>query len=269
VTHGIARVGAAGAAALSLTQIGTDIVLPAGGPWLIHGIWAQAIQDTAVANEAVNGDIIIDSASGDIEPDPAPGIYPCAGINAASSANFASAATPLNIYTVNWQAPGKAAIKLSFRNLSGNATAPRVACGIIFSDNEPVIRPQTFVDRVALPIAAAGDNAIGSMVLAEKASRLTGIMATMRKDGAVVVDEGMIGFVRLDSADVKLTPAEFPFDIAISAADGTLAGALSSPRSQFIPLDFDVVGGCIINVTGVLDQAVTNGIDASVYLAYE
>lgn len=269
MTFGQAQIGAVGAAALSKTQIGSNITLPAGGPWIIHGVWCQAIQDTAVANEAVNGNLIVDSYSGDINPDPAPGKYPVSGINSASSANFAIAAVPLNIIPVRWEASGKAVIQLSFSNLSGNATAPRAAAGILFGDVIPEIRPMVFSDVASATLTAAGETAIGTITLAEKATRIVGLMGTMRKDGAITVDEGMIGYFRMDSADIKFTPGQYPFDMAFSAADGTLAGHLSTPRSNFIPVDIPVEGGAIINLYGILDQAITAGVDCSVFIAYE
>jgi hypothetical protein len=269
MTFAQVALGTGGTTATSLTQIGSDITLPAGGPWKIHGVYCQAIQDTAVASEAVAGYLYVDSKSGDINPDPAPGHYPVNGVQAAQGANLPLRGTGLNIYPVNWEAAGKAVVSLSFYNLSGNATAPRILAGIIYSDAIPEKRPLTFVDSVQLNCTAAGATALGSITLAEKATRLVGICPVLYKDGALTADEGILAYAYIDSADVKLTPGQFPFNTALSAGDGTPAGGATTPPLDFITLDQPVVGGAIVNCTAYLDQAVTAGVDAYVFLAYE
>ena len=96
-THGLLVTGTGGTAAESVTQIGANITMPAGGPWTIHGLWGLVVQDTAVADEAVSGGLRLEALSGDLTPDPAPGRYPCLGIPSQSSANFGAHSTPLNI----------------------------------------------------------------------------------------------------------------------------------------------------------------------------
>lgn len=269
MTHGQLVRGTGGTAAGSRTQIGSSITLPAGGPWLIHGVWIQAVQDTAVLSEAINGNLIVDARSGDINPDPAPGRYPANGMSSQASANFGIHAAPLNIFDVNWLAAGKAVIDLSFENLSGNASAPVVAAGIIYGDSIPEKKPLVFCDGVGATLTANTEASIGSITLAEKATKIVGIMATAMKDGAITVDEAMLATIRLDSSDVKFTPGEFPCGQAYNAADGTAVGGSALPQNQFITLDMPVIGGSIINIFGTLANAVTAGLDVTVYIAYE
>lgn len=269
MTHGQKTTGAGGTAAGSRVKIGNSLTLPAGGPWLVHGVWIQAVQDTAVASEAINGNLIVNAKSGDINPDPAPGKYPANGMSSQVSANFGIHATPLNIFDVNWLAAGKAIIDLEYENLSGNASAPLIAAGILYGDAIPEKRPLVFCDSVGATLSTNVETSIGSITLAEKATKIVGIMATAMKDGAVVVDEAMLATIRLDSSDVKFTPGEFPCGQAYNAADGVPAGGTGLSQNQFIPLDIPVIGGSIIQCFGSLVNAVTNGLDISVYIAYE
>jgi hypothetical protein len=268
-THGQLVTGVGGTAAESITQIGADITLPAGGPWLIHGLWALIAADTAIQSEAVNGAIRLSSVAGDLTPDPAPGIYPAIGTPSAQSANFNTGNSPLNIWPVRWTAAGKAIVSLSYINDSGNTTGPIVATGILFGDSIPEVKPLVFCDRVAASLTLNTEATIGTITIAEKATRIVGIMATANKDGVTTVDQGMIATVRLDSADIKMPPAQFPTSHAFSAADGTNAGQSSIGQAQFIPLDIPVIGGSRIQCFGTLINAVTAGFDVQVFLAYE
>ncbi len=268
-THAQARTGTAATAANSVTQIGADIILPAGGPWLIHGLWAMAGQAVAVTAEAVGGAIVVNSVSGDITPDPAPGRWPCFGVNARMSANFGIHAIPLMIWPVDWTASGKAQLSLSFLNDGGNATAPTVATGIIYGTSRPARVAHPFSDRVSATLTAGTEATIGTITLAEKATKITGIMATMMKDGAVSADEIMMGTIRLASDDIKMPPAVFPFSHAFSAADGTPVGGTGTPMAQIIPVDMPVEGGARIDCFGTLINSVTAGVEAQVFIMYE
>ena len=268
-THGSAVTGTGGAAAASLTQIGSNITLPAGGPWNIWGLWAMCAQDTAVTSEAVGGSIIVDAVSGDITPDPSPGRWPCFGISSQSGANFGIHAVPLNIWPVDWTGSGKAVISLTYLNDAGNATAPVVAAGLLFGDKRPISLSHAFSDRVSATLSTAAETTIGTITLAEKATRITGIMCTLMKDGAVTADEVMMGTVRIDSDDNKLSPGVYPFSHAFSAADGTPAGGTGTPMAMIIPLDIPVEGGSRIDCFGTLINAVTAGVEAQVFLMYE
>ena len=268
-TNALLVTGTGGTGAESITQIGENLTMPAGGPWLIHKIWGMVAQDTAVTNEAVSGGMRIDALSGDLSPDPAPGRYPLIGCPTQMSANFGLTPVPINMFDVAWTAAGKAVLSLSYINDQGNATAPIVACGIIFGDSIPEKRPLVFCDRVAVNLTANTEATIGTITISEKATRIVGIMATAMKDGAVTADEGMIATIRLDSADIKLPPAQFPCTNGFSACDGTPAGGGAVGSPQFIPLDIPVIGGSRINCFGTLINAVTAGLDVQVYIAYE
>lgn len=268
-THALARQGPGGTAALASTQIGADLVMPAGGPWLIHSIWGQVCRPTSIADQGAGGILHIQSLSGDISPDPAPGKYPLVGPCIAESANFALAAVPLNIYPVAWEAAGKASISLSYIQQLACTTASEVACGIIFGTARPEVKPLTFCDFVQTSWAAATETAVGTITLAEKATRLVGIFADLNKGDAVTAAEEVMATIRLDSADIKLPPSQYPCNRAFNSSDGTPVGQSATPQGQFIPVDIDVIGGARIDVYVTSSISVTGNADITVYLAYE
>jgi len=269
MTHGLVATGAGGTAAAAKTKIGSTITLPAGGPWTISGLWGQVAKITTAANEGTGGQLIIDALTGDLDPDPAPGKYPLIGNSAGCSANEQQSEMPLNIWPVAWKASGKSQIDLSYVNQLAITTASRVAAGIIFGDEVPEYRPLVFCDSVYAAFASATETAVGTITLAEKATRIVGLLADLSKGDAWTAAEAVIGYVRLDSADVKLTPAQFPFNRCYNATLGTHAGQASTPRSDFIPLDIPVVGGARIDVYATTSAAITGNCEALVYVAYE
>jgi hypothetical protein len=243
--------------------------MPAGGPWTIHSLWGQVVKTGSVADEGSGGILHVNALTGDLTPDPAPGKYPLIGSPIGESANFAISAVPLNIWPVNWQAAGKSQIDLSYTGLLASSTAPEVAAGIIFGDSIPVPGPLIFCDTVAASFASASEQTIGQITLAEKASRITGILCDLNKGDAATAAEGILATVRLDSADMKLPPAQYPCNRAFNASDGTPVGQSAVAMSQFIPLDIPVVGGARIDIFATTTVSVTGNADIAVYIAYE
>lgn len=268
-THALARFGTGAATAATKTQIGADITLPAGGPWLIFGLWGQVVKVTAVASEGSGGQLIVDSLSGDIDPDPAPGKYPLIGNPQCSAAHFSMAALPLNIWPVTWLAHGKAVIKLSYLNQLAITAGSSVAAGIIFGENRPVARPLVFCDSVYSAFASATEQSIGTITLAEKATRIVGILADLTHGDALTAAEPTLATIRLASDDIKLPPAAYPCARCFDSGDGTVEGETAAPRMDFIPVDIPVEGGARINVYATTSQSVTGNAEVLVYIAYE
>lgn len=268
-THGIARQGTGGTAAASTTLIDSNIELPAGGPWNIFGVWAQVVQDTCAAAESLAGNLILNSVSGDLDPDPAPGTFPIPGLCSTAGANSGMCTVPLTVWPVNLSAAGKAVCSLSYYNQLAITTAPIVAAGILFGDETPTNRPIVFSDGVRSTQTAAAETSVGTITLSTRASRITGIFADITVDGAWAADEGFMGICRLASSDVPLAPAQFPLARAYSAGDGTPVGAWHNPVFSYIPVDIPVVGGARIDTYIDLNLAVTAAATVGIYLAYE
>lgn len=268
-THALAVTGTGGTSALAQTQIGSDITLPAGGPWTIFGLWGQVAKVSTIPDQGTGGALIIRSLSGDITPDPAPGTYPMIGTPVSESANVAISAVPLNIYKMNLSAAGKSVIRLDYLNQLAITTGSIVAGGIIFGDSIPENKPLLFCDGVRASFASAAETSIGTITLAEKATKIVGIFCDLNKGDAATAGEAIMATVRLDSADVMLPPAQYPCNRAFNASDGTAVGQSSVAQSQFIAVDIPVVGGARINVFATTTVSVTGNADVQVYLAYE
>jgi len=268
-THAKAVQGPGGTTAAALTQIGADISMPAGGPWIIFNLWGQVVKTTTLPAEGTGGQLVINAVSGDLTPDPAPGKYPLPGNPGTSSANSSSAAVPLHIWDVLWNASGKSIISLSYRNQLAITTASEVAAGIIFGDSVPAILPLVFCDGVYASFASATEQSIGTITLAEKASRIVGIFADLNKGDALTTAEEVIGTIRLASDDIKMPPAEYPMQRAFDAGDGTVEGETACPKMAFIPVDIPVTGGARISCYATTSISVTGNADVQVFIAYE
>jgi hypothetical protein len=243
--------------------------MPAGGPWTIFKIWGQVVRSTTIPDQGTGGILHVNALTGDLTPDPAPGKYPLIGSPASESANAALSAVPLNLWNVNWQASGKAQIDLSYTQLLAITTASPVAAGIIFGDSIPVAAPLLFCDTVSNSFASASEQTIGTITLAEKATRIVGILADINHGEASTTAEATLATIRLDSADMKLPPAQYPCIRAFNASDGTAAGQSAVAQSQFIPVDIPIVGGARIDVFATTTISVTGNADVQVYIAYE
>lgn len=269
VTHALARLGTGSTTALADTQIGADIVMPAGGPWIIHGLWGQVVKVTAVASEGTGGALVINSVSGDLDPDPAPGLWPMIGNPQASSANFSLAALPLNIWPVNLTAAGKAVIELRYIQQLAITAASATAAGIIFGDSIPGPFRAPFCDTVRAAFASATEQSIGEIVISQKASKITGIFADVNHGDALTAAEPVLATIRLASDDIQMPPSQYPCFRCFDSGDGTVEGETACPQGQFIPVDIPVVGGSRIDVFATTSQSVTGNAEVLVYLAYE
>ncbi|MFY9259919.1 MAG: hypothetical protein WAO71_05345 [Gallionella sp.] len=268
-THAIAVTGAGSTVVGATTLIGAGITLPAGGPWLIHHIWGQVAKVTTAANEGSGGDLLVRSVSGDIDPDIAPGVYPLVGSPIAQGATPSTSENPLNLWPVDWQGAGKAVLSLSYRNRLAITTASMIAAGVIFGTERPEVKPLKFCDGVFASFASALEQQIGTITLSEKATRIVGICADLNKGDALTSGEEVMATIRLDSADVKLPPSQYPCNRAFNAALGAAIGQAGGTPTNFIPVNIDVIGGSRINIFATTTRSVTGNADLSVYLAYE
>jgi hypothetical protein len=268
-THGIARQGAGGTAAGSITQIGNDILLPSGGPWQLHGIWMTVVHSAAAVAESMAGRLILDATQGDLSPDPGDGQIPMPGIISLAGANHGISTVQTTIVPINFQAPGKSTLTLSYENQLAITAAPQVATGIIFGDNVPEARPLTFSSGVQDTLTAAAETQIGTITLSTQASRIIGVFCDVTIDAGWTADEECLGTFRLGSPDVNLAPAQFPWNRMYSPGDGTPVGHSDVQQWRYIPVDIPVVGGARIDCFVDLNTAMTNDVTCNIFLAYE
>jgi len=266
-THGMAVAGASGTAAAD-TTIGT-ITLPAGGPWIVHGFWGQVVSATATAAESIGGHIRLEVASGDLTPNPAPSKFPCFESGSSLGATIDRGQCPLNIFPVQYEAAGKAVINMIYHQAIACTVAPQVVMGLIFGKSVAEVKPFPFCDVSRAAVAAAADTAVGTITLAEKATRIVGVCGILSQDGVLVTAEELTGFFRLSSDDIKMPPMQLPFNNVYGAGEGALIQGGNQGNINFIPVDIPVPGGARIDSFVDLNTAVTNAADVEIFIAFE
>lgn len=266
-THSMIVAGAAGTTAAD-HLIGA-ITLPAGGPWIVHDLFGQVVSATATAAESIGGYVFLDVASGDLTPNPAPSHFPCFETGSSLGTTINRGKCPLNLFPVEYEAAGKAVINIYYHQSIACTVAPQVVAGIIFGKSKPEIRPFPFSDSVRAAVTSAADTSVGTITLAEKATRVVGACGILSQDGVLVAGEELTGFFRLASDDIKMPPMQLPFNCVFGAGLGATIFGASQGTINFIPLDIPVPGGARINSFVDLNTAVTNGADVEIFLAYE
>lgn len=266
-THGMAASGTTATTATE-TVLGT-LTLPANGPWKIFGLWGQIVPATGSAAEFVGGFMRINALSGDLDPDPAPTRYPLTCFGSQLGATLPVQVSPLKIWPITFTAPGKAQIQLIHDNPIAITVAPQMVMGILFGHTVPQMQRYRYVDRIRTTVTAATDTQIGTIQLAEKATRITHVSCSIAQDGVLTAGEELLGFFRLDSDDIKMTPMQLPCSVAFGAGLGATIGNNVPVVPEPIPVNIPVVGGARIDGFIDLNSAVTNGAEVEICVFYE
>lgn len=266
-THGMVAAGAGQTGAGEKT-IGS-IVLPAGGPWTIFGLWGQAVQATEVAAEFTGGYIGINASAGDLDPNPAPTKFPIPAFGSSLGTALPVSTCPLKIWPIQYMAPGKAAIDLIFSNDIAMTVAPQVVMGIIFGKTIPEDRRMQYCDQVRGTVTATTSTSVGTITFSERASRITALGGILAQDGVHVTIQELLGYFTLTSDDVKLPPAEFPFSAAHSGGLGATIGSPVPNIPVMFPVNIPIPGGARFSAAVKLNTAVTNAANVAVYAIYE
>ena len=266
-THGAIVTGAGGAAA-GETVIGT-ITFPAGGPWKIWGVHGAMVAVTPTAAEVVAGHMRLNAVSGDIIPNPAPSRFPLSAVSSQLGATLPATQHPLKIWPVDYEAPGKGVLQLIVNQAVGNTVAPQCLLGVLFGKTIPSFKPFRFIDTVRAQVAAAVDTAIGTITLAEKATRIIAVGGILCQDNVITTVKDLIGFFRLSSDDVRMPPAQFPFSAVYGGGLGALILNTGAQVPVMIPVDIPVPGGGRIDCFALLNTLVTNAAEIQIYIAYE
>jgi hypothetical protein len=268
-THAMAVAGAGSAAAGEAVITGAPIVMPAGGPFTIFKIWGAMVQATAAAAESYGGYMRLESASGDITPNPAPSRFPVGMIGSSLGATIDVGVNPIAIHDVNYEVAGKANVNLIMSTPTVLAVAPQCVMGIIFGKTRPELKPFIFCDYVRAQIAAVALTAVGTITIPEKASKIVAVAGLLAHDNVLVAGEELLGYFSMASDDVKLPPAQFPFNAAYSAGLGALINNVAKVNPLWIPVEIPIVNGARIDVSCKLNTAVTNAAEVQVYIAFE
>lgn len=265
-SHSMLVSGSAQAAAGEL-NIGT-ITLPADGPWLIYAVFCQVVRVTATAGEAVGGYFRVEAASGDLEPNPMPAKFPCWESGSSLGATIDVSQCRMQMFPVEWNAPGRATLNMYFNNVTGTTGAPKVVVGVMFGRSRPVETPIVWCDSIRGTQTAVTEQALSNITLSERASKIIGVSGILVQDNVLTTAEELIGYFRLISNDIDLAPMYLPFTTAYGAGLGaTINGGV--PLSQdFVYVDVPVVGGAVVTPLTTLLTAVTNAAEIDIFIAY-
>lgn len=266
-THG-SMVAGAGVAAAGENPIGV-ITLPAGGPWTVHGLWVMIAANTELAGDCIGGYIRIESLDGDVQPNPAPSRFPT-GLGASLlGAVQQQRVCRLNVFPVQYNAPGKCRFQMIYNNATVVAGVTDVVCGLIYGKTRPVPTVFTYIDRVRIQQLVAPETLVGQITLAEKATRITHVGGVMCQDNILTVAENLIGTFRLGSDDINLAPSLWPFSAVFGPGLGATIEQAAVIEPVMIPVDIPVQGGARIDCFVDLLNAVTTGSEVQIYIAYE
>lgn len=261
-------VAAAGQTAAGVVEIG-QITLPAGGPWKIHHVFGLLARVTATAGELNGGQIEVVSLSGDIDPNPAPAKFPLNESASFLGATSDAASCPLHLYEVDWTAAGKAIISLRYNQQTTVTAAPKLVLGVMFGKERPAMKPIVFMDTVRGQVTAVTETSLGTITLSERSTAITGVGAIALQDGVLTTAEELIGYVRLASDDIDLTPMQIPFSMAQGAGLGATIGGQSAIQPIIMPCNIPLEKGSRVTCYANLSTAVTNGAEILTFIQYE
>lgn len=263
-----AIVSGAGSVAAGDTSLGT-ITLPAGGPWVITGVFGMIAAATATPAECFGGHVRLVSLDGDVDPNPAPSRFPTGFGGSFLGATHPVSHNRLQVFDCEYTAPGKARIEIIYNEASAVTVATQVVAGIMFGKMRPEKRPIKFIDRVRAAVTSAADTSVGTITLSEKATKITFVGGVLVQDGVLTTAEELLGFFRLSSDDVNMAPSQWPFQAAYSAGLGALIGNNEVVQPCLIPVSIAVPGGARIDAFVDLNTAVTNAAEVEVFICYE
>jgi len=175
----------------------------------------------------------------------------------------------LRIWPVNYEAPGKGVLELIVNQAVGNTVAPQCVLGVLYGKTIPSVMPIRFIDTVRAQVAAAVDTLIGTVTIAEKASRITSVGGILVQDNVITTVQNLIGYFRLASDDVRMPPAMFPFSAVYGGGLGALILDAVAQVPVMIPTEIPVEGGARIDCFALLNTLVTNAAEIQIYISYE
>ncbi|MBA7705614.1 hypothetical protein ES703_114446 [subsurface metagenome] len=249
-------------------MIGT-ITFPAGGPWVIWGVWGFMVAATPTAAEVIAGHMRLNAVSGDILPNPAPSRFPLNAVGSQLGATLPAVMHALKIWPVLFEAPGKGVMQMIVNQAVGNTVAPECVLGVLFGKTIPSQMPIRFIDTVRAQVAAAVDTLIGTVTIAERATRITQVGGILVQDNVITTVEELLGYFRLASDDVRMPPAQFPFSAVYGAGLGALIQQAVAQLPVMIPVEIPVEGGARIDCYTLLNTAVSNAAEIEIFIAYE
>lgn len=249
--------------------IGT-IELPqrAQGNWKIYKVYGQLTSNSQIAADAIGGYMKLSPNTGEITPHPAPSKIPLFGYGAYAGSQADATPAPLQSYDVDLEASGKANIDLIFNNATSGSTTMEMVLGILFGDEIPPPTRFKWVDNVRNTLTSTSETSIGTIELSANATKIVGIAGIVQPAGTPNQGQEVLATLRLDSDDIKIVPAQYPFHSGFHPGVGTSFGSSFQPKIEFLPVSIPVQGGARIDCFATLYSAVSNGADTEIFIAY-
>ena len=269
ITHGLSDSAIVAHSTSVYQKVGSPVIMPAKGPWLIHHVWGYMLHSTPSGQEPLNPVLKFDSPTGDIVPYPAPSHFPLTITGPGDNVNCGSVQTPLSLIPVYWTIDGKASFQAY--SLTDIASFDNVAVqwGILFSREYPILKPITFCDHVSGPVAPLDPTTLGTIHISENAQRLTAISCSLNSSTSLGAAKEIAGTISLTSSDIDLVPSVFPLDRTFHGAFGTPVNLPVGLAPTWIPLNTDIIPGSKIDVSCTLFKNDSNNAQVMVFLAYE
>lgn len=268
-TFGLTRTGLINGALAGVLPFGAPIILPANGPWVIHGIWGVAVWPSPSGQNPILGSIGIQSLTGDLLPDPTPALFPFPVQQVTTINAQGLLPTPIQIHPTYFKAPGSSQVQMvaEFEGPVGPNNI-RFMGGILFSTNPPRDLPIQRTAVLRTQVSSAAETALGIIQLPESADLLISYSALAAWLLPPLTTEPLIGHIRLQSDDERLQPAEYPFSFALMGA--TTANPINDtlPPVLTVPLDTKVLPGSRISVFCTFPAWLNTTINVTFYLNY-
>jgi hypothetical protein len=254
---------------VGVQTFGTPIVLPANGPWVIHGIWGIPAWINPSGENPILGSIGIQSITGDLDPDPTPALFPhpVQQVNTINAQGLLP--TPVQIHPTSFKAPGSSQIQMvaEFDGPAG-VNNIRFMGGILFSANPPRVLPIQRTAMLFAQVTSAAEIALGIIQLPESADLLISYSAQAAWLLPPAANEPLLGFIRMQSDDERLQPAEFPLSFGLMGR--TTAAPINDalPPVLTVPLETKVLPGSRISVFCTFPTWTATTINVKFFLNY-
>jgi hypothetical protein len=274
MTHADGVSGAGGLTGETPVTVGT-VTLPAGGPWNIWGIYYALVEDVAVTTEESIHilRVLAPNSSDFLDDAPAPFDIPALSIGPIAGDGAIPAAIPHRIIPTAWRVAGRGQVRFQTFPDQTISNAIRASAGVLFG-TKPNLTPlgdplYRFCDRVSGTSDGTAEASIGTITLSERAKMITGLAVTVDHQTNVEGEE-INGLFRIQSDDLDLAPARYPFSHYTSAgldpAEAIFLAQAYVPK--FVPVSIPVPGGARIEFLTDLDQDVTNALRTNCYVRY-
>lgn len=276
ITHADGVSGAGGLTAETPVTVGT-VTLAAGGPWNVWGIYYAIVEDVAVTTEqSINVlRVLAPNTSDFLTPAPSPFDIPTTAIGAIAGDGAIPWALAHQVKPVAWRVAGKGLIRFqTFPDIT-ISNAVRASCGVLYGTKPQVVErfdeaPYVFSDRVAGTSDGTAEASIGTITLSERATLITALCVTVDHATNAEGDE-INGLFRIQSDDIDLAPARYPFSHYTTAGLDPAEGIfLATPyHPKWVNVHIPVPGGARVEFLTDLDQDVTNAANTNCYIRYQ